>query len=224
MGAGGKRQTNSVEPSAHTSSAREPSARSFDSAPASASADALTSPDPSEPPVPSVVRPLDFRTIFELEVGYVMRTLRRLSVAPADLEDLAHEVFLAVHQQLHRYDTARPLRPWLFGFAFRIASHYRRKARRETALEDVDSVIDAADAPDAALEKERRRQIVLAALDEIELSRRAVFVLHELDGFTCEEISRTLEIPIGTTYSRLRLARRDFSETINRLRARRAIG
>jgi RNA polymerase sigma-70 factor, ECF subfamily len=167
---------------------------------------------------------LDFRTIFELEVGYVMRTLRRLSVAPADLEDMTHEVFLAVHQQLHRYDSSRPLRPWLFGFAFRIASHYRRKARRETALADVEGVADAAEAPDALVEKERRRKLVLAALDQIELSRRAVFVLHELDGFTCEEISRTLEIPIGTTYSRLRLAREDFSATMHRLRARRAVG
>ena len=186
MAPGGKGQTKTVEEVVHASRARK------------------------QPLQTSGAGQLDFRTIFELEVGYVMRTLRRLSVAPADLEDLAHEVFLAVHQQLDRYDSSRPLRPWLFGFAFRIASHYRRKARRETALDDVDSVVDAADAPDTVLEKERRRRLVLAALDSIELSRRAVFVLHELDGFTCEEISRTLEIPIGTTYSRLRLARQDF--------------
>ena len=216
MAEGGKRQTNSVEPSAHLSEAREPSIRA--STPLPAAAPQASASDGSSAP-----RSLDFRTIFELEVGYVMRTLRRLSVAPADLEDLAHEVFLAVHQQLGRYDSSRPLRPWLFGFAFRIASHYRRKARRETALDDVDSVVDAADAPDAVLEKERRRKLVLSALDQIELSRRAVFVLHELDGFTCE-IARTLEIPIGTTYSRLRLARQDFSETMHRLRARRIIG
>jgi RNA polymerase sigma-70 factor (ECF subfamily) len=153
---------------------------------------------------------LDFRTIFELEIGYVMRTLRRLGVAPADLEDLAHDVFLAVHQKLNSYDPARALRPWLFGFAFRVASHYRRKAGRETALDQAERVADVTDGPDALLEKEARRQLVLAGLASIELSRRAVFVLHELDGVTCDEIARTLEIPLGTTYSRLRLARQDF--------------
>jgi RNA polymerase sigma-70 factor, ECF subfamily len=192
---------------------------------------ALPSPalDPKRPPGPALTlrknpgTTLDFRTIFELEVGYVMRTLRRLGVAPADLEDLAHDVFLAVHQRLDSYDPARALRPWLFGFAFRVASHYRRKAGRETALDHAETVVDAADGPDAILEKETRRQLVLAGLDAIELSRRAVFVLHELDGITCEEIARTLEIPLGTAYSRLRLARQDFSAAMNRLRAQRVI-
>jgi len=176
-----------------------------------------------EAPATSGAPKLDFRTMFELEMGYVMRTLRRLSVAPGDVEDMAHEVFLAAHEKLDRYDASRPLKPWLFGFAFRIASHYRRKAKRETPLVDADALRDAADLPDALLEKERKRRIVLDALDSIELSRRAVFVLHELDGFTCDEIAKSLDIPIGTVYSRLRLAREDFSAAIHRVRARRAI-
>jgi RNA polymerase sigma-70 factor (ECF subfamily) len=167
---------------------------------------------------------VDFRSVFELEMVYVMRTLRRLSVAPGDVEDLAHEVFLAAHQQFHRYDPSRPLKPWLFGFAFRIASHYRRKARRETPLLDADSISDEGPSPDSLLEKERKRQLILTALEGIELSRRAVFVLHELDACTCERISQTLEIPIGTVYSRLRLAREDFTSAVRRLQARKAAG
>jgi RNA polymerase sigma-70 factor (ECF subfamily) len=165
--------------------------------------------------------PLDFRTIFELEVAYVMRTLRRLGVAPSDVEDMAHEVFLAVHGQLHAYDRARPLRPWLFGFAFRIASHYRRKAQREVGGAALEQLPDAADGPDTLLEKERKRRLVLAALEGIDLDRRAVFVMHEIDGVTCDEVARTLEIPVGTVYSRLRLARQDFAATMRRLQARR---
>jgi RNA polymerase sigma-70 factor (ECF subfamily) len=209
------RQTPDVELSAHTTDPRGAPAR-----PRAVPHPTSEAPSGSSGPTPNT---LDFSTIFALEVGYVMRTLRRLSVAPADLEDLAHDVFLAVHQQLHRYDPSRPLRPWLFGFAFRIASHYRRKSGRETALGQGEGVADGAEAPDALLEKERRRRLVLAALDEIELSRRGVFVLHELDGFTCEEIARTLDIPLGTAYSRLRLARQDFSATMSRLQARKVL-
>jgi len=175
----------------------------------------------SQPQTPAHL--LDFRTIFELEVGYVMRTLRRLGVAPADVEDLAHDVFLAVHQTFHAYDATRALKPWLFGFAFRVASHYRRSAGRERPLDNAEGVVDAGDCPDVLVEKEARRRLVLAALEAIDLSRRAVFVLHELDAVTCDEIARTLEIPVGTVYSRLRLARQDFEAAVKRLRAQKVI-
>jgi RNA polymerase sigma-70 factor (ECF subfamily) len=82
---------------------------------------------------------------------------------------------------------------------------------------------DPSDAPDALLDRERKRRLVLLALDEIELDRRAVFVLHEIDGCTCEAIADTLEIPLGTVYSRLRRAREDFSSKMRRLQAKRVL-
>lgn len=166
---------------------------------------------------------LDFRTLFELESPYVLRTLRRLGVTDRDVEDMAHEVFLAVHRELGKYDRARPIRPWLFAFCFRIASHHRRKTRRETVQDVADVAIDPGDGADTLLDRERKRRLVLVALDELELDRRAVFVLHELDGLTCNAIAESLEIPLGTVYSRLRLAREDFTAKMHRLRARRVL-
>lgn len=159
--------------------------------------------------------------MFELETAYVLRSLRRLGVAPADLEDMAHEVFLAVHAKLAVYDPARPLRPWLFAFVFRVASHYRRSARREAPLLPEDEPRDERDLADVALEKDAKRRLVLEALDGIELARRAVFILHELDGTALPEVAATLGIPLGTVYSRLRLAREDFARTVRRLVAQR---
>lgn len=153
-------------------------------------------------------------------MGYVLETLRRLGVARADVEDIAHDVFLAVLKQLDTYDPSRPVKPWLFGFAFRVASQYRRKARRLEPLESPERIVDTAERPDAQVEKARKRQMVQLVLDEIEMDRRAVFVLHDIDGFTGEEIARTLTIPLGTVYSRLRLAREDFAAKMKRLQAR----
>jgi RNA polymerase sigma-70 factor (ECF subfamily) len=167
--------------------------------------------------------PLDFRTLFELESPYVLRTLRRLGVTERDVEDMAHEVFVAVHRELPKYDRDRPIRPWLFAFCFRIASHYRRKHQRETVADMTGDVVDPAEAPDTLLDRQRKRRLVLRALDEIELDRRAVFVLHEIDGVTCEAIALSLEIPLGTVYSRLRLAREDFTAKMRRLQARKVL-
>jgi RNA polymerase sigma-70 factor (ECF subfamily) len=165
---------------------------------------------------------LDFRTIFELEAAYVARTLRRLGVDAADVEDMAHEVFLAVHRQLGDYDPRRPLKPWLFGFAFRIASHYRRRSSRPARPAEADAEIaDPATPVDEELERAERRQLVLDALEGIELGRRAVFVMVELDGIAAPAIAETLGIPLPTVHSRLRLARQDFAKSVQRLRARR---
>lgn len=141
-------------------------------------------------------------------------------MARPDVEDMAHEVFVAVLKQLDTYDPTRPIKPWLFGFAFRIASQYKRKARRTEALEEPEKVVDAGQRPDARYETARKRRMVQTALDEIELDRRAVFVLHDIDECTGEEIARTLEIPLGTVYTRLRLAREDFAAKMRRLQAR----
>src|SRR5881394_2669781 len=77
-----------------------------------------------------VVRAPDFDTLFEYESGYVWNTLRHLGVATSDLEDLTHDVLLAVYRRLPDFDPTRELRPWLFGIALRMASHYRRRAHR----------------------------------------------------------------------------------------------
>ena len=65
--------------------------------------------------------PIDFRKLFDAESAYVWKTLRRLGVAPSDIEDVASNVWLVVHRRLDSYDGTKPLRPWLFGIAFRVA-------------------------------------------------------------------------------------------------------
>ena len=126
---------------------------------------------------------------------------------------------MAVHGELHKYDPARPIKPWLFAFCFRVASHYRRKARREVIDENAADIEDAAEGADSLVDRERQRELVLRALDALDLDRRAVFVLHELDGVTCDQIARSLEIPVGTVYSRLRVARQEFAAKVKRLQS-----
>ena len=72
-------------------------------------------------------KPKTFRQIYEAELGYVYTSLRRLGVKVRHLEDLTHDVFLVVHRKLDDYDSSRPLRPWLFGIAYRVALDHKRK-------------------------------------------------------------------------------------------------
>jgi RNA polymerase sigma-70 factor, ECF subfamily len=159
--------------------------------------------------------------VFAEHCDYVWNALRRLGAPPADLEDLTHDTFVAVFKHWHAYDAERPLRPWLFGFALRVASDHRRLARHR--LELGGEAPDVADQEPNAVERlvqKERETLAHAALQAVDLSRRGVFILHELDGATLPEIAAALAIPIGTASSRLRLAREDFAAAVKRLALR----
>ena len=167
---------------------------------------------------PPVTRP-DFQTIYEEHFDHVWRTLRRLGVADRDLEDAAHDLFVVVHRRLDDFDPRRPVRPWLTGMAYRIASDERRRARhRREVLDHKPEHPDTRPGPEEQAEARQQRQIVLHALGALPPEQRIVFVMHELDGSTVPEIAGALEAPINTCYSRLRLARRRFAEAVKRIR------
>lgn len=158
---------------------------------------------------------------YQREFDYLMRTLQRLGAAPNDLEDLAHEAFLALRASWHEYDPARALRPYLFGIAFRVASSHRRRHWREVAAE-ADEPQDLAPIPDQALEASQARALVLSALQRIPMQRRVVLILHELDEVPMREVASALGIPLFTAYSRLRKARRELEAALTRTQERSA--
>jgi RNA polymerase sigma-70 factor, ECF subfamily len=162
-----------------------------------------------------------FQDVFQAHSQYVWVTLRRLGARPAELEDLTHDVFIQVLRHLDEYDPERPMRPWLFAFAFRVAAEDRRRVRRRPEVAaDLGQAPDFKPGPVEELLQQERRELARAAIDEVELNRRAVFILHELDGFAIPEVAKSLAIPLATAYSRLRLAREDFALITRRLRTR----
>jgi RNA polymerase sigma-70 factor (ECF subfamily) len=163
------------------------------------------------------------RELFVTHAPYVWNTLRRFGVPDPDLEDLTHDVFVQVQRHLGEYDATRPVRPWLFGFAFRLASQRRRRAsvRHEAQDGHAKEAVDPEALADEQLAVEEDRRLVLEALEAIDLDRRAVFVLSQIDDVPMVEVARTLAIPVNTAYSRLRVAREEFASAVKRLRARR---
>jgi RNA polymerase sigma-70 factor (ECF subfamily) len=163
-------------------------------------------------------QPLEFKAIYEDEFEYVWDALRSLGIRERDLEDLTHDVFVKVFNRLGTYDPTRPLRPWLFGVAFRVASDFRRLARHqhEAGSSGVDSP-DSGSYPDELAAAREELRVVLLALDTLDFERRAVFVMHEINDHSMSEISETLEVPLSTLYDRLRSARADFTEAVRRL-------
>jgi RNA polymerase sigma-70 factor (ECF subfamily) len=161
----------------------------------------------------------DLGAIFEEHFDYVWDSLRRLGTHPADLEDLVHEVFLRLHARLGDYDGSRPVRPWLFGFAFRVASEHRRLARHRVEILDGETeAVDPARPADEGVHAGEERALVEQALARVDLDQRAVLLMHDVEEVPIPQVARELGIPVNTAYSRLRLGRESFAAAVARVR------
>ncbi|MDF2694899.1 MAG: polymerase sigma factor RpoE [Labilithrix sp.] len=149
------------------------------------------------------------RELFESYAAFVWRTLRYHSVAERDLDDVSQEVFLIVFRKLPNFDPHGSLRAWIYGICMRVARDYRNRAhKRHEVL--VDEVSDQGGGSNPAVESERlaeqrRLHEMLQRLDE---EKRAVLVLHELEGLPMSEVAELVQCPVKTAYSRLAAARK----------------
>lgn len=166
-----------------------------------------------------------FAALYETEFSYVWRTLQRLGVPPRDLEDVAHDVLVVLWRRRRDYDASRPLRPWIFGIALRVAQVYRRRTRTlDIPLDTNADPPDLAQGPEERLADSQGRRLVIDLLQRLDPDRRAVLILHDLDGEPMPRVAEALGLRLNTAYSRLRLARADLAAEVRRLRVRRREG
>jgi RNA polymerase sigma-70 factor (ECF subfamily) len=157
-----------------------------------------------------------FASLYRDHVGFVLHSLRRLGVPERHLEDVAHDVFVAVHRKFGTYDPERPARPWLFGFCYRASLDHRRlHAHRHEQLHPSGAADGEADGtPEDQASAAQARARVIHALSELPVEQRAVLVLHEMEELSVPEAAEVLGVNVNTAYSRLRLARRAFEAAL----------
>ena len=157
--------------------------------------------------------------------GFVWITLQRFGVREEDLEDLFQEVFVVVQHRLPSFEERSQMTTWLFGICLRVVAAHRRRAyvRRERAVElpIAETVCDESD-PEQALEASRKREALEAILDSMDLEKRAVFVMAVIEEMPADQIASLMGVPIGTVYSRLHAAKKEFDRAAVRWKARHA--
>jgi RNA polymerase sigma-70 factor (ECF subfamily) len=172
--------------------------------------------------VESVIDPQKFARIFERHAPAVHRYLAR-RVEPSAVDDLLSETFVIAFRTRRSYDMEYDdARPWLFGIATNVIHHHRRSEGRRSAM--VGRAVqrksteltnpDIADDVVVAAESDRQVALMKSVLSRIDAKYLDVLTLFTGPQLSYDEISRALEIPVGTVRSRLSRARAQLRELL----------
>ena len=146
------------------------------------------------------------RALYDAHVDRVYRLAYRLAGDDELARDFTQETFIRAFERLDTFRGESRLSTWLHAIATTVALNGLRKVKRfrsrETVLEAADGVAGGARLAEPDL-KARLRD----AIDALPRKYRAVVVMHDVEGYTHEEIAAALGVEVGTSKAQLSRAR-----------------
>lgn len=147
-----------------------------------------------------------------------------LTYNEADANDLVQEAYLKAYRFIDKYESGTNAKAWIFkilknGFI----NAYRKKVKQPKKV-DYEEIINFHDEEDSNFSsyvdlREEMFQGLMGdemtiAINRLPVDFRTVILLCDVEGFTYEEISKIIDIPIGTVRSRLHRARNMLKEQL----------
>ena len=150
-----------------------------------------------------------FSELIRLHAQGVRNVIYRMCGDAQLAEDAAQETFIRAWQNISSYRPQTSLRNWLYRIAVNAATDMLRKEKR-ILLDDIDNLhlTNEQPGPEAMVSQQERTVLVQKAILSLPDASRAVLVLREYEELSYQEISSTLDIPLGTVMSRLSYARK----------------
>lgn len=165
---------------------------------------------------------LTIEAVFRAHVDDVQRIVHRLlgpGASTADVEDTSQLVFIAIQRSLHTFRGESKLSTWIFGVASRVVMTQLRSWRRHRRL--LEAVSQSAEhvhtkTPESSAETRQELLRVWRCLMRVSPKKRVVYLMHEVEGLSGQEISVALQIPVATVWTRLHHARKELQKALER--------
>ena len=164
--------------------------------------------------------PVAFARLVALHEGMVFNLAARLLGDPEEAKDVAQNVFLHVYTKLDQFQGRSSLKTWIYRITVNQCHNRRRwwQSRRKEGQKPLDEVEASTEAgrladesprsnPYAEAVRQERARRVQEGLLRLSFQHRAVLVLREMEGQSCQAIAEALGVATGTVKSRLSRAR-----------------
>lgn len=158
----------------------------------------------------------EFERLVRPHLDHLYKLAYRFTGSGDGAEDLIQDLLLRLYSRRHELEKIQLLGPWLTRVMYRLfVDQVRHDARTPyVSLVDEDgdtdpyaAIPDPAPGPDVEFELNLDRARLAQAWQELSPEHRAVLALHEIEGYTLEELETMLELNRGTVKSRLHRAR-----------------
>lgn len=156
------------------------------------------------------------RRLYDQHVDRVFGLAFRMSGDAALAEDFTQESFVRIFERIGSFRGDAKLSTWVHRVTMSVVLNGLRKRKRqrehELGVEDTLPFDRGVDEGDPSL-KIRLKD----AVDALSEGMRAVFILHDVEGFKHHEIAEVLQVPVGTSKARLSRARSVLREQLSEL-------
>jgi RNA polymerase sigma-70 factor, ECF subfamily len=166
-----------------------------------------------------------FATLFHTHKMRIYSLCLRMTNNAAEAEDLAQDAFLQVFRKLSSFRGDSALSTWLYRIAVNtVLMHFRRKTPCRISLDEpIRNHDDAKSARreygtrDGRLDSAVTRVALTRAISELPEGYRAIFLLHEVEGYQHREIARLLGCSVGNSKSQLHKAKLKIREFLSQI-------
>jgi RNA polymerase sigma factor (sigma-70 family) len=182
------------------------------------------------PPYPPPASPAaEFDALLREHVPSLYRSAYRWTGAVDRAEDLVQDLLVRLFPRLDELRNIERIKPWALRVMYRIFVDQVRRERsspvqfgaelsEDGSEADADAFSDPSADPTQLVEQQLTQERVVAAWAELGEDHRVVLSMHDIEDYSLPELSKIMEIPIGTLKSRLHRARAKLRELLARER------
>ena len=153
------------------------------------------------------------RALYDAHVDRVYRLAYRMTGQDDLAQDFTQDAFVRAFERLPEFRGDSAFGTWLHTIATSVILNGMRKVRRfrerETELDDAFMAPARGRQPEPDV-----RERLARAIEALPEGCRAVFVMHDMEGYTHEEIGEALGVTAGTSKSHLSRARGKLRESL----------
>ena len=156
-----------------------------------------------------------FEELYKMYYQDLLRYLIAISKKPEIAEDITQETFITAFRKREILDDPTKFKYWLFKIGTRKFQMYLR-SRKDYKLLEVEKHDENITSPSTTVIQQEEKEIVKRALSILCAEKREVLWLHIVEDVPHTEIARILNIPEGTSRSRLHSALQEMEKLIRR--------